>query len=94
MGTGTVKWFNDSKGFGFITRRRRQGSLRAFFGDSRRRSQEFAGKPESVLRRDDRSEGRSGVEHQIGRLIGFKAAKSPGNRALRVRDRTLIPSLG
>jgi CspA family cold shock protein len=37
MATGTVKWFNDSKGFGFITAGgRQQGSVRAFFGRSRK----------------------------------------------------------
>ncbi len=33
MEQGTVKWFNDAKGFGFISRQNGGGRVRALFGD-------------------------------------------------------------
>jgi len=71
MAIGTVKWFNDSKGFGFITPENGGDDVFAHFsaiqGNGFKTLKE--GQRVSQFRPDSRPEGRTGVEYPRRGLI-------------------------
>jgi hypothetical protein len=60
--TGTVKWFNDAKGFGFNTTEGGLGCVRPLQRDSGPGLQLSAGRRAGGVRCDRRSEGTAGRE--------------------------------
>ncbi len=111
MATGTVKWFNDAKGFGFITpdgggedlfahfsainmpgfktlKEGQKVSFEVTTGPKGKQAsnihgiQDPEGRPEGVVRRDDRPQGQAGEQHP-GRL-----RRLPAIRRNRCTDKT------
>ncbi len=81
MATGTVKWFNDDKGFGFITPDDQSKDLfvhhTAIIGDGYRLARRGR---EGLLRRRARRQGAEGRQRS-GRLIVVPFARSDWERA-------------
>ena len=67
MATGTVKWFNDAKGFGFITR---EGGPDLFVHHSAIIAEGFRSLSEGQQVEFDITEGPKGLQAQNVRLAG------------------------
>ena len=67
MATGTVKWFNDAKGFGFITR---EGGPDLFVHHSAIVADGFRSLSEGQQVEFDVTEGPKGLQAQNGRPAG------------------------
>jgi CspA family cold shock protein len=67
MATGTVKWFNDAKGFGFITR---EGGPDLFVHHSAIVAEGFRSLSEGQQVEFDITEGPKGLQAQNVRLAG------------------------
>ena len=67
MATGTVKWFNDAKGFGFITR---EGGPDLFVHHSAIVAEGFRSLTEGQQVEFDITEGPKGLQAQNVRLAG------------------------
>jgi cold shock protein len=67
MATGTVKWFNDAKGFGFITR---EGGPDLFVHHSAIVADGFRSLSEGQQVEFDITEGHKGLQAQNVRLAG------------------------
>jgi hypothetical protein len=68
MATGTVKWFNDAKGFGFITPMKAAKICSLTSRLFNRMASSPEGKPTRFLRSDHRPEGQASFEHRSGCL--------------------------
>ena len=66
METGTVKWFNDAKGYGFISRQNGEDVFRAFLGDSGQWIPQPARGPAGPVRRSQRPQGMASGERKAG----------------------------
>src|SRR4029450_9748084 len=89
MGTGTVKWFNDAKGFGFITPAAGGKDLFAHFSA-------IEGDGHKSLRENqkvsfDTTTGPKGLQASNIKSLARSDPRddSPANRALRLRDEVL-----
>jgi CspA family cold shock protein len=70
MATGTVKWFNDAKGFGFITR---EGGPDLFVHHSAIVAEGFRSLSEGQQVEFDITEGPKGLQAQNVRLAGGRS---------------------
>ncbi len=61
MEQGTVKWFNDAKGFGFISRQNGEGRVCSLLGDQFERFQEPSRGPGCAIQRGKGTQGLAGV---------------------------------
>jgi CspA family cold shock protein len=68
MASGTVKWFNDAKGYGFITPD--AGSKDVFVHFSAIQSEGFKSLPEGAKVEYEEAEGQKGPEARNVQLVG------------------------
>ena len=63
MATGTVRWFNDAKGFGLITPDDGGNDLFAHFSEIRSEGFKTLAENQKVFRRQARPEGSASIEY-------------------------------
>jgi len=68
LATGTVKWFNDAKGYGFITPD--EGGKDVFVHFSAIQADGFKTLPEGAKVEYERSEGQKGPEARNVQIVG------------------------
>ena len=86
MEQGTVKWFNDAKGFGFISRQNGR-CVRALLGDQHQRIQEPSGRPGRPVQCGQRTQGLAG----LGRTAPLSSSTNPDNDASTERGPAVVP---